>query len=382
MSAVPKLRFPEFRKEWTLETLENSVSFRNGKAHEKDIDENGRFVVVNSRFVSTEGRVRKFTNELVEPLFIDEIVMVMSDVPNGRALAKCFLVDKNHTYSLNQRICAFTASSDNNPQFLFNVINRNPYYLKFDSGVTQTNLRKQEVLDCPLKKPTLSEQKKIADFLGTVDKKIAGLRERERLLTHYKKGVMQKIFTQTLRFKQDNGSDFPDWEERRVDHVFSVTRGNVLAMSETRPEPTGEKVYPVYSSQTKKDGLAGYYNEYLYEDAITWTTDGANAGETKFREGKFYCTNVCGVLLSDEGFANAYVAAALNAVTRRFVSYVGNPKLMNNVMGGIKIDFPCVDEQQKIADFLSAIDDKITAVSSQITQMQDFKKGLLQQMFV
>lgn len=89
-----------------------------------------------------------------------------------------------------------------------------------------------------------------------------------------------------------------------VSQLFKVTRGYVLAATQTETEKTDEKPYPVYSSQTKDKGLMGYYKDYLYEDAITWTTDGANAGTVNYRAGKFYCTNVCGVLLSNEVKAN------------------------------------------------------------------------------
>jgi len=121
----------------------------------------------------------------------------------------------------------------------------------------------------------------------------------------------------------------------------------------------------------------------LFEDCITWTTDGANAGEAKYRNGKFYCTNVCGVLKSDKGYANQCVAEIFNAVSQRYVSYVGNPKLMNNVVATIKVVIPSsVCEQQKIADFLTSIDNKVEQAGAQLEQAKAFKKGLLQQMFV
>ena len=231
--------------------------------------------------------------------------------------------------------------------------------------------------------PTLPEQRKIADFLTAVDGRIGQLSQKKALLEDYKKGVMQQLFTQALRFKDDHGNDFPDWEEKTVEEMFTVTRGKVLAMPETKSLPTSEFRYPVYSSQTKENGLAGYYDKFLFSDAITWTTDGANAGDVKFRRGEFYCTNVCGVLLSDKGYANAFVASILGTFTRQHVSYVGNPKLMNNVMSKISISVPTsIPEQIKIAKFLTALDRKIESVSQQITHTQTFKKGLLQQMFV
>ena len=151
------------------------------------------------------------------------------------------------------------------------------------------------------------------------------------------------------------------WEQRKVSELFRVTRGYVLAATQTETEKTDEKPYPVYSSQTKDKGLMGYYKNYLYEDAITWTTDGANAGTVNYRAGKFYCTNVCGVLLSNEVKANQMIAEALNNVAKGYVSYVGNPKLMNNVMADIVIQIPThAEEREQLSSFFANLDHLIT----------------------
>ena len=151
------------------------------------------------------------------------------------------------------------------------------------------------------------------------------------------------------------------WEQRKVSELFRVTRGYVLAATQTETTKTDEKPYPVYSSQTKDKGLMGYYKDYLYEDAITWTTDGANAGTVNYRAGKFYCTNVCGVLLSNEVKANQMIAEALNSVAKGYVSYVGNPKLMNNVMADIVIQIPTqAEEREQLSSFFAKLDNLIT----------------------
>lgn len=151
------------------------------------------------------------------------------------------------------------------------------------------------------------------------------------------------------------------WEQRKVSELFRVTRGYVLAATQTETAKTAEKPYPVYSSQTKDKGLMGYYKDYLYEDAITWTTDGANAGTVNYRAGKFYCTNVCGVLLSNEVKANQMIAEALNNVAKGYVSYVGNPKLMNNVMADIVIQIPTqAEEREQLSSFFTNLDHLIT----------------------
>jgi type I restriction enzyme, S subunit len=193
------------------------------------------------------------------------------------------------------------------------------------------------------------------------------------------KGNGKSALVPKLRFPEfrNNGP----WEVKEVGDVFKVTRGEVLAMTLVKDYVSSEAPYPVYSSQTKNKGLAGYYSDYLYQDAITWTTDGANAGDVNFRSGRFYCTNVCGVLIDTRGYANACVAALLNNVTRKHVSYVGNPKLMNGVMAKIGIPFPPLSEQQKIAECLSSVDELIAAQARKVDALKTHKKGLMQQLF-
>ncbi len=187
-------------KSWDVNTLGEVSEFSNGKAHEKAIDENGEYIVVNSKFISTEGKVVKFSNENLCPLYCGDIVMVMSDIPNGRALAKCFLIDTDATYTLNQRICSIKAVKSDN-LFLFDVIDRNKYYLKFDNGVGQTNLRKSEVLQCPVPLPPLEEQKQIASILTTVDNKIDVLTQKKSQFQTLKKGLSQQLLTGQMRVK-------------------------------------------------------------------------------------------------------------------------------------------------------------------------------------
>lgn len=135
----------------------------------------------------------------------------------------------------------------------------------------------------------------------------------------------------------------------------------MLAANITDGNKSGDNPYPVYSSQTKDNGLMGYYKDYLYENAITWTTDGANAGTVNYRDEKFYCTNVCGVLLGDKVTPNQMLAEAINNVAKSYVSYVGNPKLMNNVMAEICIWLPSEDTERKaISSFVYSLDYLIT----------------------
>ncbi len=191
---------------------------------------------------------------------------------------------------------------------------------------------------------TLAEQKTIGRYFSRLD----------NLITLHQYKCIPKQCSFSSRFTNP-------WEQRKVSDMFRVTRGYVLAATLTEEDQTNEMPYPVYSSQTKDNGLLGYYKDFLYEDAITWTTDGANAGTVNYRAGKFYCTNVCGVLLSNEVKASKMIAEALNNVAKSYVSYVGNPKLMNNVMADIEIMIPVSPlEQEKISKLFAVLDNLIT----------------------
>lgn len=193
---VPKVRFPEFEDdgEWEETTLEQVADYENGKAHEKDIDENGDYIVVNSKFISTEGETVKYSDTAFCPANLGDILMVLSDVPNGKAIAKCFYVDEENRYSVNQRICRITAT-DCDSRFLFYIMDRNAYFLSFDDGVKQTNLRKSDVLEFPFRIPADSvEQTKIASCISAVDELIKSQSAKIEELNQHKRGLMQGLF--------------------------------------------------------------------------------------------------------------------------------------------------------------------------------------------
>lgn len=184
---------------WEVKPLGKIVNFVNGKAHEQLIDENGEYIVINSKFISTNGQVRKFSKVNLCPLNAGDITMVMSDIPNGKALAKCFIVPESSKYALNQRICAFKTDTINR-EFLSFIINRNEYFLAFDSGTGQTNLRKNDVLKCPIPiPPTIEEQYKIASILSDFDKEIERLEQKISKYRNLKQGIMQNLLTGKIR---------------------------------------------------------------------------------------------------------------------------------------------------------------------------------------
>lgn len=163
---------------WEQRKLGDVAKYRNGRAHENDISEQGKFIVVNSKFVSTNGKVRKFSNKQIEPLFNNEIAFVLSDVPNGRAIARTFLVDKNDKYTLNQRIAGITPIEGVCPYFLHILMNRNKYFLQFDDGAKQTNLSVTDVMEFAEYYPSSGEQQQIGVLFQQLDHLIT-LHQRE-----------------------------------------------------------------------------------------------------------------------------------------------------------------------------------------------------------
>jgi type I restriction enzyme S subunit len=195
-----KMRLKDFRKsQWHLKSVEEVAVFKNGKAHENCIDEDGDYFVVNSKFISTQGKVAKSSNQNLCPLFKNDVTLVMSDVPNGKALAKCFYIPVDDKYTLNQRICALTAKDGTDSKFLYYQMNRNNYYLSFNNGVSQTNLKKEEVLECPLLMPDIEEQIQIVKVIDTATKELNQYEHKLEALQLQKKGLMQQLLTGKIR---------------------------------------------------------------------------------------------------------------------------------------------------------------------------------------
>ena len=248
--------------------------------------------------------------------------------------------------------------------YKFETINWN----KYNEGSTIPSLSSSTIHSIKVLLPPLAEQEKIAEILGTWDEaieKLSSLIEQKKLL---KKSLMQKlIYTRTNATKY------------KVADLFELGRGRVISKNEI---DTHQGVFPVYSSQTSDNGILGYINTYDFQgEYITWTTDGANAGEVFYRNGKFNCTNVCGTAKAKEKNVNLYYAMSfLNHVSKKYVSYVGNPKLMNGVFAIIPLILPNIEIQNKVAEVLSTADDEIDLLNKKLTLFKEQKKGLMQQL--
>ncbi|MDB4537417.1 restriction endonuclease subunit S [Akkermansiaceae bacterium] len=250
--------------------------------------------------------------------------------------------------------------------------------------------------------PTLLEQRKIADFLTAVDGRIGQLIQKKALLEDYKKGVMQQLFTQAIRFKDDHGNDFPDWEEKKLGELFDITSSKRVFQSEWQDEGV-----PFYRArEIIKLGANGWVDNDLFisdemfdeyeakygapqKDDLLVTGVGTIGKVYRVPEGsKFYFKdgNIVWLKASDKIDSSFIQQLFKSRIVQKQITEgaaITTVATFTIVAAkNIKVPFPVRKEQTMIADFLSAIDRKIESVTTQITETQTFKRGLLQQMFV
>lgn len=146
--------------------LSDIATYIDGAAHEHIMGEKGKYVVTKVKFISSDGRFRMFADKRLSPVEKNDIIMVMSDLPNGKSLAKCFLVDENNKYTINQRVCSLTPNEQYViPKYLYYVLNRNRQLLKYDTGYTQTHLKKDYILKVEIPIPPKEVQAEIIKIL-------------------------------------------------------------------------------------------------------------------------------------------------------------------------------------------------------------------------
>ncbi|MGG0936971.1 restriction endonuclease subunit S [Brevibacillus centrosporus] len=218
------------------------------------------------------------------------------------------------------------------------------------------------------------ESEKIGEILSLWDKAIE---LKQKLIDQkkvQKKGLMQKLLTGKVGLPGFEG----EWEEIQVQDICTLSRGRVISKKEMS-EKSGP--YPVYSSQTSENGEIGSIDTYDFEgEYVTWTTDGANAGTVFYRNGKFNCTNVCGVLqLQRKDLDARYFSYILQASTDKYVVRHGNPKLMNNIMGIIPLKiFNNYKYQKVVCDFFDEVNREIHLLEREVNELMCQKKGLMQ----
>jgi len=185
--------------DWDVKPLPEVFDYIHGKAHEQFIDKSGNYKVVNSKYISSEGKVVKYSKQNFCPARQGDILTVLSDLPNGKALAKTFYVEEDNVHAVNQRVCIWRSKKDDS-LFLNYVMNRHKYFLKFDDGVTQTHILNHHIEKCPVLVPrNIEEQKAIGICLRDMQKELESLEIKKAKYQDMKQGMMQELLTGKTR---------------------------------------------------------------------------------------------------------------------------------------------------------------------------------------
>ena len=275
-------------------------------------------------------------------------------------------------------------NTKNNPLFISYMFNGTMKYkfARLVEGGNVSNLYYSYLENISINLPCLEEQKKIANFLSTVDKKIINLENTITNLENQKKGLLQQIFSQKLRFKDKNGNNYPNWEKNKLEDIA------IFLDNKRKPLEQSERIhgkYPYYGAS----GIIDYINDYIFdEELVLLSEDGANIIDRNYpicyiATGKYWVNNHAHVLKVKSQYVNKFICESLEQLNyTKYNTGTAQPKLNQDVCRKIILSIPCLEEQTKIANFLSTFDRKLENQKAQLEHWKQIKKGLLQQMFV
>ena len=289
-----------------------------------------------------------------EPLAQNEIAFVLSDVPNGRAIARTFLVEENDKYTLNQRIAGITSSENTYPYFLHILMNRHPYFLAFDDGVKQTNLSVSDVLNFETYYPEYEEQKQIGEYFRNLD----------RLITLHQREFAFLCKEKSKKFRYIKNA----WEQRKLGEIGSVSMCRRIFKEQT--SENGE--IPFYKIGTFGGEADAFISRELFEEYkakyqypkkgdILISASGS-IGRTVVFTGKneyFQDSNIVW-LNHDKHLDNSFLKCFYSIVKWAGIEGSTIKRLYNDNILNTAITLPSVEEQQKIGAYFENLDNLIT----------------------
>lgn len=410
MSNIPKLRFPEFSGEWEEKKLSDIASFSKGKGYTKnDLVKNGTPIVLYGRmytkYETVISDIDTFVNLQVGSIISKggEIIVPASG-ETAEEISRASVV-KNKGIILGGDLNILSLQKDKyNPEFFALTISSGTSQKrlsKLAQGKSVVHLHNEDLSGLQIKVPSLAEQQKIADFLSNVDSIITAETKILNTLQKKKKALMQKLFTRQLRFKSADGTDFPEWEEKKLGDVCNVLSGKRV--------PKGNKLTSV-NTGLKYITVSDMGDKFVSNKDIKYITQEI---ETKIKKYKVITgdiiISVAGTLgkvnIITEEFNNANLTENCDKLTEfkgciteylfyylqsdkfldeinRIKTSSAQPKLALDRLRIFVIPIPIIKEQQKIAACLSSLDSLIQTQQKVVTTWQQRKKALLQQMFI
>ncbi len=391
---IPQLRFPEFDGEWEKKKLgevriqivdgDRGINYPNGS----DFSNDGYCLFMNAKNVTKNGFsfieksfITKEKDELLRKGKLEKFDIVLTTRGSvGHISYYDLSVPFEHLRINSGMVLIRTNQEIINSDYLYKYFNSNQIQREIDTvafGSAQPQLTVGEISKFNLSFPTLPEQTKIANFLTAVDEKLQALKKKKSLLEQYKKGVMQKLFSQELRFKDENSKEFAEWKAKKLGEVLSsistkkhqVKSKEINIIGKHKVINQGQELIAGYSDKT--DNIFNNYPIIVFGDHTTILkfidfefivgADGTKILKNKNKDDniKFIFYNMCFNNVPQEGYKRHF-----------------------SMLSDVFLQIPCIEEQIKIANFLSAIDEKINHNNMQIQKMELWEKGLLQKMFV
>ncbi|HCW3602072.1 TPA: restriction endonuclease subunit S [Staphylococcus aureus] len=403
---VPELRFPEFEGEWEEKKLEDIGTLKNGINKDKESFGYGfPFVNLNDVFNSKEIQIKNLS--LINSTYKEreeynlqkgDTLFIRSSVkPSGVGLTKVIEIDlKNVVFS------GFLIRFRNNnlavnfKKFIFNSISVRKQILSLSSTSANTNINQESLKKVKIPIPCMDEQQKIGQFFSKLDRQIELEEQKLELIQQQKKGYMQKIFSQELRFKDENGNDYPDWEEKQLGEVAEIIGGGTPSTKNKlywngeinwfSPIEIGNKAY-VYSSQKKitEEGLRKSSAKILPVGTILFTSR-AGIGKTAILAKESTTNQGFQSIVPRKGVLDSYYVYTISNILKILAEKVGAGSTFSEIskkqMEQLNLNIPMIKEQKNISNFFSKFDNLIEIYERKLEFLKQRKQSLLQKMFV
>lgn len=394
---TPKLRFPEFAGAWEPVILGDVATFSKGKGISKaEISQTGKTPCVRYGELYTDygaiiDKPVSYTDIPVSELYISEgnevIVPASGEDPKDIATAAVVL---RKGVALGGDLNIIRSKQDG--LFLASYLSgkKRMTLASMAQGYSVVHLYPTQLQSLELSLPSLPEQRKISAFLSSLDRKIGQLVEKKALLEKYKNGCMQELFSQNIRFKADDKNDFPKWINEKLGDVTSTFSGGTPSVSNPKfydgniPFIKSGEISAPYAEQTISEyGLKNSSAKMVMVGDLLYALYGATAGEAALSKinGAINQAVLCIRTNQEIKYLYQYLIFRKDIIRSTYLQG-GQGNLSGEIVKKLIIPLPCIKEQRKIAEFLSAIDTKISLVTDELNGVKVFKKGLLQQMFI
>ncbi|WP_313112091.1 restriction endonuclease subunit S [Aequorivita sediminis] len=391
---VPQLRFSEFEGDWEKKKLKNVAEIITGSTPSTTVTEfyNGDKLFVSPADIQLNRYVETTKTTLTHLGFSKGRKVKKGSVlfvSIGSTIGKVGQVKED--VITNQQINSLVSKSDFSDDFIYSLLEKNGKRIKHLSGVQAVPLiNKTDFSELKFNFPSFPEQQKIATFLTAIDSRLQSLEKKKSLLEEYKKGLMQQIFKQEIRFKDDEGNAFPEWEFKKGNLLFKSVSDKdhnsdlpILAITQDQGAIPRDQIN--YNIGVTEKSVSSYKVVQIGDFIISLRSF---QGGIEYSNYRGICSPAYIILRPikemERDFYKYYLKTPsyIGQLVSKLEGIRDGKMVSYKYFSEIKLPYPSLEEQTKIADFLSAIDDKINLVGQQIEQTKTYKKGLLQKMFV